>query len=200
MDHYFTAKTDDRKNRRMITFCFNDEKINMMSDDNVFSKDDLDYGSRVLIETVLKENISGRVLDLGCGIGNIGILLEKYNSGIDLSMSDVNVVAINLAKENSELHRQKNQPVLSDGFEGISESFDVIVSNPPIRTGKKVIYRLFEESRAHLNENGRMYLVIRKQQGAESAVKYLASIGFETSVINREKGYWIICCRKPIAM
>ncbi|MBR0137503.1 MAG: class I SAM-dependent methyltransferase [Erysipelotrichaceae bacterium] len=193
MDHYFTATTDDRKNRRKISFYFNDHKIEMMSDDSVFSKNELDQGSRILIETVLKENIEGTLLDLGCGIGNIGILLKKFNENeLEVTMSDVNVIAVNLAKENSSLHRQKNEVVLSDGFENIPQSFDVIVSNPPIRTGKKVIYRLFAECHDHLNESGKLYLVIRKQQGAESALKYLKTIGFDCEVIEREKGYWII--------
>lgn len=193
MDHYYTAQSDERKNRRRISFYFNDERIEMISDDNVFSKDDLDYGSRVLIETVLKEEISGRVLDLGCGIGNIGILLKKYSKAeIQLTMSDVNVIAVNLAKENSQLHKQNNEVILSDGFTSITDNYDIVVSNPPIRTGKKVIYRLFEESHGHLNENGRLYLVIRKQQGAESAIKFLNSIGYKAEVIEREKGYWVI--------
>lgn len=193
MDHYYTAKEDKRENRRKISFYFLDDRIEMMSDDNVFSKDDLDFGSRVLIETVLKENIKGKVLDLGCGIGNIGILLKKYGSNdIELTMSDVNVIACNLSKENSRLHRQDNEVIESDGFENIAGQFDCIVSNPPIRTGKKVIYKMFEDAYAHITENGSLYLVIRKQQGAESAVKYLETIDFRVSVINKEKGYWII--------
>ena len=193
MDHYFTAKTDERKNRRMISFDFLDEKINMMSDDSVFSKNELDEGSRILIETVLKEKISGKVLDLGCGIGNIGILLKKFSeTELEMTMSDVNVIAVNLSQENSRLHHQKNEVVLSDGFENIPDNYDVIVSNPPIRTGKEVIYRLFRESHDHLEDGGKLYLVIRKQQGAESAMKYLRTIGFESEVIEREKGYWII--------
>ncbi len=193
MEHYFTAKTDERKNRRMISFDFLGQKISMMSDDSVFSKNELDEGSRILIETVLKENISGKALDLGCGIGNIGILLKKFNENeLEITMSDVNVIAVNLTKENSSLHHQKNEIILSDGFESIKDKFDVIVSNPPIRTGKEVIYRLFRESHDHLKEGGKLYLVIRKQQGAESAMKYLRTIGFESEVIEREKGYWII--------
>ncbi len=70
--------------------------------------------------------------------------------------------------------------------------FDLIVLNPPIRTGKDTVYRLFREARDHLNASGRLYIVIRVKQGAASAIKELSSYFGMVETINRGKGYHVI--------
>lgn len=192
MEHYFTNNPQRKENRKEISFRFLTHKETFVSDDGVFSKDSLDFGSRLLLETLMEEDVSGSLLDLGCGIGYIGILLKKYFPAISLTMSDVNEKAVSLAEENSRLYRQNNRTVVSDGFVSIDDSFDIIVSNPPIRTGKKVIYELFAQSLRHLKPSGRLYLVIRQKQGAESALRYLQTLNPSAQVIEKKNGYWII--------
>lgn len=196
MSYYFTNDPQLKRNRKTIDFRFLGVMEHFQSDNGVFSKDSLDYGSRVLLETLMNENISGRVLDLGCGIGVIGILLKKHYADIELTSVDVNETAIQLTQENSKIYHQNNDVFLSDGLENVAGNFDVIVSNPPIRTGKQKIYSLFEQSLERLNKNGTIYLVIRKQQGAQSAVNFLIEKGCVTEIINKEKGYWIIKVKK----
>ena len=165
-----------------------------ISDDGVFSKSTLDFGSRVLLETIVRDNLQGSLLDLGCGLGYIGILLKKYHPSLNVTMIDINERAVMLAQRNSELFGQDNTVSVSDGI-NTEELFDYVVTNPPIRTGKKNVYRLLTEGLEHLKENGRMYIVMRRQQGAESALKYLNEKG-HAEVMNRESGYWIICASK----
>lgn len=196
MEHYFTNNPNREQNRRKITFHYLGVEETLISDDGVFSKDTLDFGSRILLETINELDIKGSFLDLGCGIGCIGVLFKKYHPNVDVYMSDINETANQLAKENSELYHQNNTVFLSDRFENITLKFDTIVTNPPIRTGKANIYKMFEESLQHLNEKGTLYIVIRKQQGAESAVKYLKSLASEIKVLNKESGYWIIAVGK----
>ncbi|MGI6509994.1 MAG: class I SAM-dependent methyltransferase [Erysipelotrichaceae bacterium] len=196
MSYYFTNETDKTSNRKKIDFRFSGVLRTFISDDGVFSKSTLDFGSRVLLETLLDEGIEGHVVDMGCGLGYIGILLKEYKPDITLTMVDVNLTAVELAKENSALYRQKNEVICSDGFENITKSFDVIVCNPPIRAGKKVIYKIFSAGYDHLNEGGIMYLVIKRKQGAESAIRYLESINFTVEVINKAGGYWVIKASK----
>ena len=196
MKHYFTNDPERTINRKNISFRFSTILESFVSHDGVFSKDTLDFGSRVLLETLMNQQIDGDVLDLGCGIGYIGILLKKYKPQINLTMSDVNRTAVELAEINSYNYRQANTCVVSDSFENLSQSFDVIVSNPPIRTGKQNIYKMFAEAYAHLKENGKLYLVIRVKQGAKSACDYLATLGGSVSVIEKENGYWIILLEK----
>ena len=195
MSYYFTNNTGKTPNRKKITFRFLANLETFISDDGVFSKDTLDFGSRALLETIIEEPLTGSLLDLGCGIGYIGILLKKYHPDLSVTMADINETAVRLAEENSRLYGQKNRVLVSDGFTNFDDYFDIIVTNPPIRTGKANIYRLFAESMDHLNEQGIMYIVIRKRQGAESAVKYLETLG-ETEIVDKVKGYWIISVRK----
>ena len=191
MSYYFTNDPGKKPNRKIITFRFLGTEEAFVSDDGVFSKDTLDFGSRVLLETVTDLGLHGKVLDLGCGLGYIGILLKKYQPHLDLTMADVNETAAELAQENSVRYHQENRVLVSDGFEKMDDEFDFIVCNPPIRTGKQNVYRLLTDSLNHLRSEGKLFIVMRRQQGAESAVNYLNTIAAAT-VIRREKGYWII--------
>ena len=88
------------------------------------------------------------------------------------------------------------EALLSDGFERVEGMFDAVITNPPIRAGKAVIYKMFEDAKTHLVPGGALYLVIRKQQGAPSALKFLKTLYDRAEVIARDGGYWIIrCCR-----
>ncbi len=195
MSYYFTNDPQLEMNRKNINFRFFGVIENFISDNGVFSKETLDYGSRALLETITKLDITGKVLDMGCGIGVIGILLKKYKSDIDLTLIDVNERAVELTKINSQNYKQDNKVILSDGFAALDDKFDCIVSNPPIRIGKEKLYSLFTQAYEHLNENGMMYLVIRKQQGAKSAMTYLAELGLKVELLNKDKGYWIISAK-----
>ncbi len=195
MSYYFTNDPQLEMNRKNISFRFFGVIENFISDNGVFSKETLDYGSRALLETITKLDITGKVLDMGCGIGVIGILLKKYNSDIDLTLIDVNERAVELTKINSQNYKQDNKVILSDGFTALDDKFDCIVSNPPIRIGKEKLYSLFTQAYEHLNENGMMYLVIRKQQGAKSAMTYLVELGLKVELLNKDKGYWIISAK-----
>ncbi len=195
MSYYFTNDPQLEMNRKNINFRFFGVIENFISDNGVFSKETLDYGSRALLETITKLDITGKVLDMGCGIGVIGILLKKYKTDIDLTLIDVNERAVELTKINSQNYKQDNKVILSDGFAALDDKFDCIVSNPPIRIGKEKLYSLFTQAYEHLNENGMMYLVIRKQQGAKSAMTYLAELGLKVELLNKDKGYWIISAK-----
>ena len=197
MSYYFTSNNGKQPNRKKITFRFLASMETFISDDGVFSKDTLDFGSRVLLENLVPRTLEGELLDLGCGIGYISILLKKYHPELKVSMVDINETAVELAKENSRLYGQDNIVLVSDGLSAVEGQFDIIVTNPPIRTGKDNIYRLFKEGFSHLKAQGKMYVVIRKKQGAESAVRYLGTLG-KTEVIDRVKGYWILLVEKSV--
>jgi len=166
MSYYFTNDPGKKPNRKIITFRFLGTEETFVSDDGVFSKSTLDFGSRVLLETVNGLPLHGKVLDLGCGLGYIGILLKKYRPQLDLTMADVNETAVQLAQENSARYHQENRVLVSDGFEKIDDEFDSIVCNPPIRTGKQNVYRLLTDSLKHLSGDGILFIVMRRQSPA----------------------------------
>jgi len=181
-------------NRKEISFRFCGVFYSFISDAGVFSKDSVDYGSSVLIDTCYKNQIKGKTLDLGCGYGPIAIILQKALN-LDMTAVDVNPRAVDLTKENAERNKVNIRTFVSDVI-SLNETFDTIVTNPPIRAGKEIVYRFFQESYDHLNMDGELWVVIRKQQGAESAIKKLNEIFTNCETVEKSKGYFILKCKK----
>lgn len=193
MNHYFTNE-NLKSNLRKIQVCISDKCFNLYTDNGVFSKSGLDFGSRTLIEAVLDEKISRDVLDVGCGYGAIGIILSSFFN-INLDMCDVNLRALHLAKMNIKENKVKNVNVFeSDIYSNVDKKYDYIITNPPIRVGKDILYKFLFEAREHLNENGILYFVINKDQGAKSVMKDLSEIA-DAEVVKKNKGFFIIKCK-----
>ena len=190
MPHYFTNDEQVKDTPEKVSFSIMGKEFELNSNSGVFSKDKLDSGTRLLLETVLdKDSCSGDVLDLGCGIGPVGVVLKSFRD-CRMTMLDINIKAVELAKSNMEKYHLAADVRVSDGID--TGQYDCILLNPPIRAGKKVIYSLFDQAMDHLNEDGRFWIVMRKQHGAQSAVKYLKEKGCEPERIARDLGYWII--------
>ena len=190
-EYYYTAHPESESRPGEFELDFEGEQFKFAYDNGVFSKGELDEGTSLLISSL--PELYGRILDLGCGWGPVGVILGRKYPEAQIVMSDVNERAVQLSRQNLSKNGVSNAGVLlSDGFQNIDGTFDFIVTNPPIRAGKQVIYALFDASLARLNPRGRLYIVIRKQQGAESALKYLEKA--RACVIAKKKGFWIICC------
>lgn len=197
MSHYFMNDENLAKNRRDISFRFLGRSFSFVSDDGVFSKDTLDYGTRVLVERVLDHSLGKRVLDLGCGYGPVGIFVKSFQPETEVTMLDINERAVELAKLNVERYKMENRVLCSNLYtEVANETFDEIISNPPIRAGKTVIYQIFREAYTHLNANGRLWVVIRKNHGAKSAMKEIEAIFGNCEVLDKEKGYFILLAHR----
>lgn len=192
MAQYFDNDANIASKKREISVVLNEVKYSFISDNGVFSKDEVDFGSLALLKVLLKENINGQILDIGCGYGTIGLILAKNFPMGEFTLIDVNMRACALACENAKRFKLDNIRVLeSDIFQNVDGLFDVIVTNPPIRAGKKVIYEIFEQSYHHLKQNGSLYIVIRKSHGAESAQKFITSVFNNCTLLKRDKGFYI---------
>ena len=190
-EQYFAKQPSAESRPVEAEFTFRGHGLRFMTDSGVFSRGEVDEGSALLLNSL--PELRGRVLDLGCGAGVIGISVARAWP-IELTMSDVNERALSLARGNLDRNGVSGTVVESDGFSAIEGTFDTILTNPPIRAGKAVIYRLFAEAKEHLAVGGALYLVIRKQQGAESAKKYLETLFSAVTLIERKKGFWILKC------
>lgn len=195
MSQYFDNDKSIKSERRNIKFYFRDKEYNLISDNGVFSKDRFDYGTRVLLESIDIDIMSGKVLDLGCGIGVVGVILKTINKNIDIDMVDINERATKLAKENLTLNNVDNKVFISDVYDNVKCKYDYIITNPPIRAGKEVVRRFLVGSYEYLNDNGTLYFVMRKDHGVKSMIKELESI-FSVEVINKDKGFYIVRCFK----
>ena len=189
-DHYYTANPQSAHDERTVQVEALGLRLRFTTDAGVFSKDGLDRGTELLLEAL--PPLAGRVLDLGCGWGAVGVTLAAKYPGLELVMTDINARAVDLARRNLAANGVRAEVVAGDGFEAVTGAFDAIVTNPPIRAGKAVIYGLFERARDFLAPGGALYLVIRKQQGAPSALKFLREIYAEAEVVERGGGFWVI--------
>jgi len=194
ISHYYTKDNDLlASNRQTIRFIIKGKPYELETDRGVFSKTGLDFGTRTLLETLqLTPGID--VLDLGCGYGPIGIVIaDQFQCRV--VMTDINVRAVELARDNATKNHISLSVVQSDGFANIEGLFDVILTNPPIRTGKKVIYGMFETARDYLKPHGQLILVINKKQGAESALDFLRSLYVKVDILGKKSGYYVLCCQ-----
>jgi len=175
-----------------------DEEFTLESDRGVFSKESLDDGTRLLLETIAKAHLGRKILDLGCGIGSLGLLLAHFDPNRQLTLADVNLRALELCRRNAERLGvgERCEILESDVYANITSTYDTIVTNPPIRAGKKVTYAMYAGALSHLSEGGRLILVIRKKQGAESCQEYLESLFTSVERIAAKKGYRVLIARK----
>lgn len=194
-DQYFTREPQSATRPVDCAFTWRGAEMTFVTDSGVFSRGELDHGTRLLLDSL--PPLSGEVLDLGCGWGAIGVTLAKVYPGARVTMADVNLRALALARENAVRNGVCCEAVESDGFSALGDRrFDAVVTNPPIRAGKQVIYRLFTEAAEHLNAGGSLWLVIRKQQGAESCIRYLESLSMTVEKTGRSAGFWVLRAAK----
>jgi 16S rRNA (guanine1207-N2)-methyltransferase len=199
MSHYFKDDPSLKSQEKEIKFKINDRDFSLISDRGVFSSKALDTGSQYFIETLLTQDLSGSGLDLGCGIGTISVVLKSFKPSLKLTLSDINERAVKLSQKNLDKYGFNDSKVIvSNLFEKLKQSFDFIYFNPPIRAGKKVIYDGFAQAYQNLAENGRLFIVIRRDLGAESAIKELRKSFQRVEVISKTKGYWVIKSQKTI--
>lgn len=194
-DHYYSKKPQAEHSIKKFTYTLRSHRLTFTTDASVFSRNKIDFGSQLLIETFTMNDIAGDILDLGCGYGPIGISLAKDFPDRHVVLIDINERAVTLAKQNAEQNEVKNVEVFqSDGFSNLANrKFATIITNPPIRAGKKLIYSLFAKSKEQLHLKGTLWIVIQKKQGALSAIKYLEGLYDKVEVKTRKKGYFIIC-------
>ena len=170
------------------------KNFHFITDNGVFSKAHVDFATSFMLNTIFND-VKGSVLDLGCGYGVIGIIVSSNSNVSKITMCDVNQRALDLAKRNAEKNKVINYEVVeSDCFENINEKFDTIITNPPIRAGKSVIYKMYEDSKNHLKSNGVLFLVINKKHGAPSTITFLESIFNNVEVLDKKAGFNVIKC------
>ena len=169
------------------------KKFTFFTDNGVFSKDGLDFGSRLLLETIPLEEVGGKVLDMGCGYGVFGIVLNKILS-CSVDMCDVNLRALHLSKINiKENNCLDINAFESNCYENVVSKYSSIVTNPPIRAGKKIVYDIVMNAKNYLEKDGKLFLVIRKEQGAKSLIVDLKKI-YNVEIVAKKKGFFILKC------
>ena len=194
MAHYFTNENivSNEKNTSCI---IRNHKFEFITDNGVFSKKGLDFGTRSLLENIDLDNIKGDVLDFGCGYGAIGIFVAKVKNIVP-DMIDINLRALDLVTKNSKLNKVEVNAFESNIYSNVSKKYDFIITNPPIRVGNEILYEILIGAKEHLKKDGELWFVINKNQGAKTVIKRLSD-HYVLETVKKNKGFYIIKA-KPI--
>jgi len=198
MAHYYDLDPSLESKLRVVDYEIFGNKYALYTDNGVFSKSRIDEGSMLLLKTLLPLPIAGKILDVGSGYGVIGLTIALAHVDTSVTLVDINPRAVALCARNIEKYKLSNRVTClqSDIYSSVEGPYDSIVSNPPIRAGKKVTYAIYEGAYQHLNDGGCFYFVIRKAQGASSASQYVKEIFGNITLLARHKGYHIYMAKK----
>ena len=193
MSHYYTNDPNIASKKRVIEYEIDGHKIALVSDNGVFSKNQIDEGTYAFLKVLVPLRLSGNVLDLGCGYGPIGLTIAITSPTARVTLADINLRALALCQENANSLglSQRVTCLHSDIYENIEGPYDSIVVNPPIRAGKSVTWAMYEGAMQYLIDGGSLYIVIRKNQGGPSASKHIEEIFGNVSLLKRDKGYYV---------
>lgn len=191
MAHYFTNEENLKSEIEKVIAEINGIPFYFYTDNGVFSKGELDFGTELLLKNFKYDDPNNKtLLDIGCGCGPIGIYASHL--GFTVDMSDVNKRAIHLSKMSLKEQNLNANVFESDAYKNITNKYDYIVSNPPIRVGKEKLYEIVMNAKEHLKDGGSLWIVVRKQQGAESMVRDMKNAYKTVEVIAKKKGFFII--------
>ena len=192
MGQYFSNE-DLKSNIQKYNVDILGNRYSFFTDNGVFSKDKLDFGTRVLLENLPIEILHGDILDVGCGYGVIDIVLGKIVDANFLGV-DVNRRALHLADMNKKENGLSNITFIeSSCYENVNGKYDFIITNPPIRAGKKIVYEIVMGAKNYLKDDGSLFVVVRKEQGAKSMIRDLEEI-YKVEILNKVKGFFVIKC------
>ena len=192
--HYYSKSQDNLESKPSdYVFNFKDHTFKFTTDIGVFSKDYIDYGSFVMLKEFKTNNLDYPILDMGAGYGPIGIVLSTlYNK--KTVMCEINERAYNLIIKNIKQNNAINAVAYhSDLYEAVNDQlFSSIITNPPIRAGKQTVFAIYDGAYTHLFENGELWVVIQKKQGAPSSKAHLEELFGNCDIVAKDRGYYIL--------
>ncbi len=192
-DHYFTAKPASQEKFGIVRTNLNGRSFEFVTSSSVFSKRKIDLGTRLLIESMVLPK-SGCVLDIGCGYGAVGIVAAVLNPMLSVVLTDVNIRAVRLAKQNVELNRIPNAEVKYGHFyEPVEGShFNSILSNPPISAGMETVKAIITGAPKVLANNGTFQMVIRSKIGAKNLPALFTETFGNFKILARGSGFRVL--------
>ena len=194
MEHYYTNNPTTESREKIINSTIANENLKFYTDNGVFSKESVDFGTKTMLESFNTEKEDAKVADIGCGYGVISIFLAKKYPTFKFTMVDVNNRVLELSKKNIELNNINNEVEVleSSSFDNVEGNFDIVLTNPPIRAGKKIVHKIMTDSYKHLNAQGELWVVIQKKQGMASCKKLLEETFSRVEIVTKNKGYYIL--------
>jgi len=194
MAHYYAEDQDVPLNPYKIRVTARDHALELWTGSGVFSREHLDKGTELLLNTCVLEP-GWKVHDLGCGYGVVGLIVKIVEPSCDVFCSDVSKRAVFLTRKNAREHGVSLRVIRSDGYTKIDEDFDTILLNPPYVSGRKVIFRLFEEAKLHLKSGGLLQVVARHQKGGKMIKQKLVELFGNCDDSRKKSGFHLYVSR-----
>ncbi len=195
MQHYYSENQESKLKLRKIKANLRNTNLEFYTGSGVFSIKRVDKGTEILINySIIKDN--WRILDLGCGYGAIGITIAKAFPKSKVIMSDINKRAIKLAEINAKLNKVNPIIIHSNIFENIKEKFNTILLNPPQTAGKELCFKMIEQSKNFLEDNGLLQIIARNNKGGKVLSNKMKSVFGNMKVIKKKSSYWLYVSEK----
>lgn len=203
--HYFDPSPESRHDPRTVSLVLPDIHLRLQTDRGVFSPEQVDLGTRILLETVPPPPSQGQLVDLGCGYGPIALTMAARSRDARVVGVDVNQRSVELARFNAKNNHLYNVDCIMGAQEQAPTDFltgpiDALWSNPPIRIGKPALHQLLRTWLTHLSATAAAHLVVHHHLGADSLQRWLDSQQFPCTRIASRSGYRVLRVDSPGAM
>ena len=193
VEHYFASKPTSEAKYGIIKARLCGRSFQFLTSSSVFSKRRIDTGTQLLIESMALPK-TGSVLDIGCGYGAVGISAATFNPNLQVTMTDVNMRAVSLARKNITLNRAFNAQVrygsLYEPVEG--QTFDCVLSNPPVSAGMETVKAIITGAPKVMANGATLQMVIRSKIGAKLLPALFEETFGNCAVLSRESGFRVI--------
>lgn len=191
MSQYFSNDKNIKNEDISLSYTFKGKELKFISNAGIFSKNRIDFGTNLLLNSI--ELKGDRILDLGCGYGIVGVSVASVNNKYNVLSVDVNERAVEITNQNYKNNSIRNgKAIVNNAYNDLKEKFDMIITNPPIRAGKEVVYEMVLGGINHLKDEGEIWVVIRKDKGGLSLFKQMEEVYINVQIINKKSGYLII--------
>src|SRR4030042_6568843 len=196
-EHYVTAQPKSEVKLGLIQTHLRDLPFQFLTSSSVFSKRQVDKGTRVLIENMILPE-TGCILDLGCGYGAIGIAAATFKPNSHVIMTDINKRAVQLAKENIERNKVTNAEVKHGYlYEPVEEmTFNCILSNPPVSAGMETVKAIIPHAPKIMAKKATFQMVVRSKIGAKTLPTVFNATFGNCKVLARKSGYRVLIAEK----
>ncbi|HLP79836.1 MAG TPA: methyltransferase [Acidobacteriota bacterium] len=196
-EHYYTSKPTSSGAETVFTEHVRSSVVTIVAAPGLFSGEHIDTGSRALIESAFVP-ASGRLLDLGCGYGVVGISLLLSDPTVSVVFTDVNERACEYTSKNilkNSIDKSRTTVVCGDGYQNVTGLFDAIYLNPPQSAGKELCFSLITRAKEFLQPSGTLQIVARKNKGGSTLAEHMQSVFGNVSVLGKRAGFWVYCSK-----
>ena len=196
-EHYFAALPKSEAKFGLVRTRLRGEPFEFLTASSVFSKKRVDLGTRLLIEAMVLPE-TGVVLDVGCGYGAVGIVAAAFNSRLRVIMTDVNMRAVRLARQNIEINKVNNAEVRYGYlYEPVADlTFNCVLSNPPVSAGMETVKAIVREAPRVMASKATFQMVIRSKIGGKTLPSVFNETFGNCAVLARESGYRVLIAEK----